>query len=148
MATHYETWTEDEIALLLKLSEQFSEGEISRKIGKSRNSIVGKLRRLRGKPTPKEKIRVYQTKKNVSKPARQSLDLPVIPSSEGKDILELTNKDCVWPLWGDKERPNQRFCGQKIEIVGASYCNSCLRKAYQKSDRPDRKRLGEGERIH
>lgn len=66
--------------------------------------------------------------------------LPMTPSDEGLDMLMVTNKQCIWPLWKSSERPNFRVCGCTV-TKGSVYCDVHSKVAYinfGKSDKDNR----------
>lgn len=138
------SWTPEEDETLRKMwGPKSSAEEIGQLIKKSRNAVIGRARRLK---LVYHKPRMFSTSKEKSVPARRALDLPVVPSDEGKGFLELEGKYCAWPLWEHNERPNQRFCGKKT-ISKSSYCAECHATAYTKAPKPNRRRLAD-ERLH
>lgn len=83
-----------------------------------------------------------QTENFVAAPMQRPVEEVVIPISERVTIMELREAMCRWPL-GDPSTPEFRYCGGRTDI-GATYCGSHARLAYQPAQ--DRRRERERER--
>ncbi|MDG2319548.1 MAG: GcrA family cell cycle regulator [Rhodospirillaceae bacterium] len=114
-------WTDDRIAKLKKLwSEGLTTGEIGKRLGVSKNAVVGKahrlalksrpspIRRAGVKPEPKEETRVYT-------------------------LADLNSQTCRWPH-GDPKEDNFHFCGNPI-LHGKPYCLDHCAAAYVGSNK-------------
>tara|TARA_B110000438_G_scaffold287383_1_gene319620 strand:+ start:446 stop:811 length:366 start_codon:yes stop_codon:yes gene_type:complete len=114
-------WTDDRIAKLKKLwSEGLTTGEIGKRLGVSKNAVVGKahrlelksrpspIRRAGVKPEPKEETRVYT-------------------------LADLNSQTCRWPH-GDPKEDNFHFCGNPI-MHGKPYCLDHCAAAYVGSNK-------------
>lgn len=114
-------WTDDRIAKLKKLwAEGLTTGEIGKRLGVSKNAVVGKahrlglksrpspIRRAGTKPEPKEETRVYT-------------------------LADLTSQTCRWPI-GDPKEENFHFCGKPV-IQGKPYCADHCAAAYVGSNK-------------
>jgi len=114
-------WTDDRIAKLKKLwSDGLTTGEIGKRLGVSKNAVVGKahrlelksrpspIRRAGVKPEPKEETRVYT-------------------------LADLNSQTCRWPH-GDPKEDNFHFCGNPI-LHGKPYCLDHCAAAYVGSNK-------------
>ena len=105
------SWTEERLKTLRALwKDGFSVNEIGRRMGVSKNAVVGKVHRLglpkRPSPLPRKK-------------------------AEPEKLLTLANlgpEQCRWPLGEWKERA-VAFCGEPI-VMGMPYCLTHCRKSY------------------
>lgn len=144
-------WTEDAIATLRQLwSEGLSTAEIGRRMGISKNAVVGKAHRLNlaarpspirrvpgAAPSPRPPRRAVRpamprpspmmagapmaTRPPIERPA------PVVPIRPPPP-LRLGNSACCWPL-GDPGTPGFRFCGAQA-LLGKPYCAEHAALAY------------------
>jgi GcrA cell cycle regulator len=111
-------WTPERTAALIALwNEDLSTSEIGRRLGITKNAVIGKVHRLglqQRRPSPKARIEVL-------------------------DVLRLDRLRpgmCSWPI-GEPNEPNFHFCGEPI-VEGKPYCASHCAKAYVKvRDRAD-----------
>jgi GcrA cell cycle regulator len=129
-----------------------STAEIGRRLGMSKNAIVGKLNRLgwNSKAGVDEKTLMKQAdaakkvaaakkpaaapaKKTVAKPAAKSasknlaMHQRIIQHSLG--MAGLRPDQCRWPI-GDPDSENFHFCGCQV-FVGKPYCYEHCLQAYQ-----------------
>ena len=142
-------WTDKQIAKLTKLwNEGFPTTEIGKKLGISKNAVVGKAHRL-GLPARVSPIRGKAAKEpTIIKPsaespspatkksAKESKPTPKAPASTpkaeikpgktesknkplGLPLLELSSDMCCWPVDGEGEI--QLFCGRRI-FKNKPYC--------------------------
>ncbi|WP_019013720.1 GcrA family cell cycle regulator [Elioraea tepidiphila] len=145
-------WTEDAIATLRQLwSEGLSTAEIGRRMGISKNAVVGKAHRLNlaARPSP---IRRVPGATPSPRPARRAArpamprpspmmagtpmaarppaerPAPVVPMRPAPQPLRLGNSACCWPL-GDPGTPGFRFCGAQA-LLGKPYCAEHASVAY------------------
>ena len=145
-------WTDRMVEELKSLWQTgLTTSEIAKKLGVSKNSIVGKVHRLSlsGRPSPiRKKEETKKTKPIKIKRAEKKADpepienevmeekaLPEKPLKEEKksDIVRLTDLDnhtCRWPL-GDPKDENFHFCGKKTR-TGQTYCDEHSAIAYVK----------------
>jgi GcrA cell cycle regulator len=113
MSTAFE-WNAERVEELTKLwATGLSASEIGRKLGITKNAVVGKVRRLdlamrRQPTTPK-------------------IDRKVIT------LDSLTANMCSWPN-GEPGKPNFRFCGKPAE-AGKPYCTPHCEIAYVPSSK-------------
>ncbi len=126
-------WTTADIALLIDLNKQgLSSTQIAAHFkGRTRNSIIGKLCRLRiasgYKPPLKSKGPARLKKPKVPKVPRivttsiNAFELPAevvdVAREDGKTLLELNPCDCRWPYG----LTDYYFCARP-RMDGSSYC--------------------------
>lgn len=139
-------WPDDAIARLRTLWDAgISATEIGRRMGRSKNSVVGKVHRLHlvGRPSPipfssSTRPRPVRRVTVVSLPPLLALlDDPILlttpprerpapkPVVEVPRVMRESNRQCEW-LFGDK--PFKR-CTNKA-VFGYSYCEECCRRGY------------------
>ena len=149
------SWTDERVELLKKLwADGLSASQIAGELGGiTRNAVIGKVHRLglsgRAKSPSSSAPRVRKPRSHmlrVSRPAMRGntalalayemdadLDLEpvqlVIPVEQRRNLLELNEETCRWPV-GDPATPEFYFCGGK-SITGLPYCASHSRVAYQ-----------------
>jgi GcrA cell cycle regulator len=135
------TWTDAKVKMLAALAgDGWSSSQIAKKLGFTRNAIIGKVHRLGLKlknlvngtvPHPPRKHR----KKVVSESwalQSQPYNEPVVvapPESEQPGpmtLLKLTNGMCKWPI--NDGYPQFYFCGKPCAL--GPYCPEHTRKAY------------------
>jgi GcrA cell cycle regulator len=158
------TWSDDRVEQLKKLWEAgLSASQIAAELGNvTRNAVIGKVHRLglsgRAKspsssvPRPR-KTRPAQHMMRISRPvSRGNTALAhafemeveadpiaydnVVPMSQRKTLLELTEDTCHWPV-GDPGHADFFFCGGK-SLSSLPYCAHHSRIAYQPAN--DRRR--------
>ena len=151
-------WTEEAIARLRALwDENHSTAEIGRRLGTSKNSIIGKAHRL-ALPPRRSPIRGdHGSAPRTPAPRRvRGPTLPAVPSAAGSTQPSApvptsrppqtvpryagpSGRPCCWPL-GDPGRPGFRFC-EKGTAPGKPYCAAHAEAAYVQPraarDRPD-----------
>ena len=119
-------WTEEQIDQLKELwGEGLSTSEIGRKLGVTKNAVVGKAHRLGLPPRPSPIKRSTGTKR----PTRSKV-MAVKSASRGPT--------CMWPI-GHPNEPGFRFCG-KGALTGKPYCQEHYDIAYIPAGRRDRER--------
>jgi GcrA cell cycle regulator len=110
-------WTDEKITRLKKLwSEGLTTGEIGKRLGVSKNAVVGKAHRLglKGRPSPiKRQHKAVEVKKEA----------PRIFT-----LTDLSAQTCRWPI-GDPKHENFRFCGKPV-YAGKPYCSEHCATAY------------------
>jgi len=115
-------WTDDKIKSLKKLwLKGAATAEIAKKLGLSKNSIIGKVHRLnlQNRPSPiKKKTLVKKVKAPVKKTTRIG-------------IIELKLNTCRWPI-GEPTDEDFCFCGAPT-VVGKPYCAEHCAMAYSGS---------------
>jgi len=149
-------WTEEMVENLKKMwMHGLSTSEIAKKLGVSKNAIVGKVHRLNlsCRPSPikkKDEIQkpvIKKAVKHVAKPEKnavqeEKLQIEKIKENSsleqkqkmsGDTLIRLTDLDshtCRWPL-GDPRDENFHFCGKKVR-TGQTYCDEHAAIAYVK----------------
>ncbi len=137
-------WTPDRIELMKKLyAEGLSCSEIARRLGGgcSRNSVIGKVHRL------KLPLRAAVVKVQKTKPARPAPPKPVTqvrkiaalvaeplpPANQNdvarvKSLFDLESHHCRWPVdVAGQKYPG--YCGDQ-KVIGLSYCEGHVRRAF------------------
>ena len=118
-------WTEDKVKNLKKLwLKGATTAEIAKKLGLSKNSIIGKVHRLNleTRPSPiKKNVIVKKVKKTQVK------------KQERIGIMELKINTCRWPI-GDPVDEDFHFCG-KNTVMGKPYCAEHCAMAYAGSSK-------------
>ena len=159
------TWSDDRVEQLKKLWEAgLSASQIAAELGNvTRNAVIGKVHRLglsgRAKspsssvPRPRKTTRPAQHMMRISRPVSrgntalahafemevEADPVPfdnVVPMSQRKTLLELTEETCHWPV-GDPGSSDFFFCGGK-SLASLPYCAHHSRIAYQPAN--DRRR--------
>ncbi|MCP5364914.1 MAG: global cell cycle regulator GcrA-like protein [Hyphomicrobiales bacterium] len=108
-------WTAEKIAALMALwNEELSTSEIGRRLGVTKNAVIGKVHRLglpKRRPSPKQ---VFQQ----------------------ADVIRLDNLGtnmCSWPV-GNPSEEGFHFCGEQT-VSGKPYCSRHCAVAYIKPTR-------------
>ena len=128
-------WTPDRIKILMALwAEGISTLEIGRRLGVTKNSVVGKVHRL-GLPKRQSPISSSPRTPRVTKPTTPIRIRPqTVPISANMVKMEkLTTGMCKWPE-GEPGHEDFRFCGQPA-IENKPYCAIHCARAYVKSTR-------------
>jgi len=111
-------WNDEKIARLKKLwSEGLTTGEIGKRLGVSKNAVVGKAHRLglKGRPSP--------IKRQQGKPAEaKKVETRIFT------LTDLSAQTCRWPI-GDPKHEDFRFCGRSV-AAGKPYCAEHCSVAY------------------
>ena len=150
MAANDTTWTDAVISDLRRLwNEGHSTAEIGRRLGVTKNAVVGKAHRLAlpNRPSPirrgqqaarkprsrPEVVRSVPLPTPTSVPVAPALPpaprpIPAVPSRRG------FAQSCCWPL-GEPGRPGFRFCDAAADW-GKPYCAEHRALAYVKAPRP------------
>lgn len=152
------TWSDDRVEQLKRLWEAgLSASQIAAELGNvTRNAVIGKVHRLglsgRAKSTSSSsvprprKTRPAQQMMRISRPVSRGntalahafemeVDVDtvpfdnVVPMSQRKTLLELTEDTCHWPV-GDPGSSDFFFCGGK-SLASLPYCAHHSRIAYQ-----------------
>lgn len=145
------SWTPELTEMPRQLwSDGHSCSVIGARIGKSRNSVIGRVSRL-GLPSRKTVASFHsrRSKKRLPAPAKPQKPMSpfrklyladpepyvppaeelVIPLHERKTVATLEPGDCRWPI-GDPQQPDFHFCG-KGKVPGLPYCDVHARRAFQ-----------------
>lgn len=150
-------WTDKMVEDLKKLwLDGLSTSEIAKKLGISKNSVVGKVHRLSlsGRPSPikkkeeeieraaaarAKKIKETQAKEALAVEIEEetitvSVEKPATKAAVRADnlirVTDLDSHTCRWPL-GDPRDENFHFCGKKVR-TGQTYCDEHSAIAYVK----------------
>jgi GcrA cell cycle regulator len=156
-------WTEEAIATLRQLwAEGHSTAEIGRRMGISKNAVVGKAHRLNlaARPSPIRRVPgqapAPRAPRLAPRPAmpRPMPMLPVVRAPLGERPqplaprpaqappqprpapLRLGNSTCCWPI-GEPGKPGFRFC-TAANIAGKPYCEEHAALAYVRA-KPDKR---------
>ncbi len=141
----------EKIAPLRKLWAEGKTGtEIAIELGTTRNTVIGKVHRLKlpGRPSPivrnADGPKRIRGKLEIGESwTRQELVLDTIPPLPSLGYLRLVcapvevfsqPRTCQFPLWGN-ERPTHEYCADRA-IVGRPYCSAHCAKAYVKPTHP------------
>lgn len=149
------SWTPERIGELEKLwAEGLSTAEIGRRLGVSKNAVVGKAHRLRlpgrqspidparrqarkaaadkarsAQPKPAARVtRPAPEKVAAAKPAMAAAKAP--PPPRRKRSADQKGPACQWPF-GDPRLPGFHFCGAPSE-PGKPYCDEHCARAYNR----------------
>ena len=154
-------WTEERVELLKKLwADGLSASQIAAELGGiTRNAVIGKVHRLGlsgrakspsssaarpRKPRSSSMIRVPRAHIRgntalaydyVAEPEPELIEIPV---EQRKNLLQLTEATCHWPV-GDPGSTDFFFCGGQSN-EGSPYCNFHSRVAYQPASERRRER--------
>ena len=155
-------WTINSISKLKKLwDKELSTSDIGKKLGFSKNAIVGKAHRLGLKSrsnntikkikrkkiiTPKETTTAVKTESKQASVIKKSntpvlMSAPLKPSNKKHKIVEMMDlkKDmCRWPL-GDPRSSDFSFCGCET-FKNKPYCLTHCTEAYTLSSKPKEKK--------
>ena len=139
-------WTDESVNKLRELWAQgLTANEIAKKLGVTKNAIVGKVHRLclTARPSPiKPKESAVQT---APKLPLSASEVDVVESADEKSktadknensnikLVDLDSHTCRWPL-GDPRDDDFSFCGKKVRS-GQTYCDEHAMMAYVKATR-------------
>ena len=131
------TWTPELIGELTRLwTEGLSTAEIGKRLGVSKNAVVGKAHRLHlsTRPSPIRRMGLRTAMPRIARPRLAPIlgsgaSLPA-PAPEPRKVVELSNQACRWPIGhpGDKDF---HFCTDRA-VVGKPYCEQHANMAYVK----------------
>lgn len=145
-------WTDESVEQLRKMwSEGLTANEIAKKLGVTKNAIVGKVHRLclTARPSPiKSKDNVEedepaQTQTEIvfeetieEEVVAQEVETPTVAAPKackGSNIklVDLDSHTCRWPI-GDPRDDDFCFCGKKVRS-GQTYCDEHSAVAYVKA---------------
>ena len=167
MAGASRDWTPERIQHLRTLwAESHSTQEIGRKMGVSKNAIVGKAHRLnlpaRPSPIKRQDPRPPALPRQGRKPSLPPLKIltlattpvlapkPAVATLPFKAVVEPVRRpvayshrtgSCCWPI-GEPGRPGFRFCGDPVMAPNRPYCEDHCDLAYVKKT-VRRRELGE-----
>jgi len=145
-------WTPDRIKILIAHWEEgLPTSEIGRRLGVTKNAVVGKVHRLglkkRQSPIRQSAPGTVQPKKARAKTKVAEKSETVVqatpkvtrPSGEVIRLEELTGSMCSWPE-GEPGTPDFYFCGEP-SIADKPYCEHHCSRAYVKVSK-EKKRKG------
>lgn len=148
-------WTPERIKILIGLWEEgLPTSEIGRRLGVTKNAVVGKVHRL-GLKKRASPIRqtaapgtVQPKKAKPSSAPRAQAEAPMnakpaartpMPTGDVVKLEELTSTMCCWPE-GEPGTPEFHFCGQP-SVPEKPYCEEHCARAYVKVSK-DKKKKG------
>lgn len=135
------SWSTATIAKLKGLLDKgLSTAEIGKRLGFTKNAIVGKINRLKlnvkpagttakskpKHPKPIKKTVAKETPKKSSAESKQKIERIIQHSAA---LMALRPDQCRWPI-GDPDSDDFHFCGEKC-FVGKPYCFEHCKAAYQ-----------------
>jgi GcrA cell cycle regulator len=149
-----EEWTPDRIKVLIALWEEgLPTSEIGRRMGVTKNAVVGKVHRLglkqRQSPIRQSSTTGIQPKKvkpaAANAPQADALAHAVvnatpIPLGEMVRLEELTSSMCCWPE-GEPGTETFHFCGQP-SVAEKPYCEAHCARAYVKVSKDKKRKKG------
>lgn len=145
-------WTDESVEQLRKMwSEGLTANEIAKKLGVTKNAIVGKVHRLclTARPSPiKSKDNIVEETQMQLQPEAieaetveeeiivQEIEMPKVAAPKackGHNIklVDLDSHTCRWPI-GDPRDDDFCFCGKKVRS-GQTYCDEHSAVAYVKA---------------
>jgi len=134
-------WTPERIKVLIAHWEEgLPTSEIGRRLGVTKNAVVGKVHRLGLK---KRQSPIRQTSASTAQPKKPKkivAPAPVAANRPSGDVVrleELTAAMCCWPE-GEPGTPEFHFCG-KSSIQDKPYCEEHCARAYVKVSKDKRK---------
>lgn len=150
-------WTDEKVEELCKLWDKgLTANEIAKKLGVTKNAIVGKVHRLclKARPSPikpkteeaeeLQKSLPYELEEEQSK-VEETIEQEttevvveeVVKTEKNPDgiikLVELDSHTCRWPV-GDPRDDDFGFCGKKVR-AGQTYCDEHSAMAYVKAVR-------------
>jgi GcrA cell cycle regulator len=155
-------WTEERVALLTKLwADGLSASQIAAELGGiTRNAVIGKVHRLglsgraKSPSSSSPRPRKARSSNHMMRMPRNAIrgnnalaydyaiepepELIEIPVEQRKNLLQLTEATCHWPV-GDPGSTDFFFCGGEAN-EGSPYCNYHSRVAYQPASERRRER--------
>jgi len=140
-------WTDDSVEKLRQLWAQgLTANEIAKKLGVTKNAIVGKVHRLclTARPSPikskePEPAEIQESSSAAGDKVTESQidDNPDKNTSDAKEeltnikLVDLDSHTCRWPI-GDPRDDDFCFCGKKVRS-GQTYCDEHSMQAYVKA---------------
>jgi GcrA cell cycle regulator len=130
-------WNDEKIGKLKKLwQEGLTTGEIGKRLGVSKNAVVGKAHRLglKGRPSP-----IKRPEAGIAPAAAATSAPPAAPAPKKEPVkiftlTDLSHSTCRWPI-GDPKHEDFRFCGKAV-YPGKPYCLDHCAQAYVGSNKP------------
>ncbi len=135
-------WTDESVEKLRQLWAQgLTANEIAKKLGVTKNAIVGKVHRLclTARPSPiKSKDAADELPLQpdlIEKIEEKSVEEVVEPRKNEEltniKLVDLDSHTCRWPI-GDPRDDDFCFCGKKVRS-GQTYCDEHSMQAYVKA---------------
>ncbi len=128
-------WTPDQINQLTMLwNEGLSTAEIGKRLGISKNAVVGKAHRLHldSRPSPIKRIGPRPAMHRSLVHARPAAPAAPAPAPRpAPRVVELSSQTCRWPI-GHPGDPGFHFCTERA-IQGKPYCVEHAAVAYVKA---------------
>lgn len=132
-------WTDERIEELKSLwADGLTTGEIGKRLGVSKNAVVGKAHRLglKGRPSPIKRAGTPATAAAPGTPAKPAKPKPAEakqPPAKIRSVVDLSAHTCRWPI-GDPREPGFHFCGAP-SLPGKPYCAEHSAIAYVGSNK-------------
>jgi len=134
-------WTPERIKVLIALWEEgLPTSEIGRRLGVTKNAVVGKVHRLGLKKRQSPIRQSAATSAQPKKPKKVAAPAPTatkLPSGDVVRLEELTAAMCCWPE-GEPGTPEFHFCG-KSAVPEKPYCEDHCARAYVKVSKDKRR---------
>ena len=150
-------WSDESVEQLRQMwAEGLTANEIAKKLGVTKNAIVGKVHRLclKARPSPIKSKGAEETEENIvavevvetvveEAPVEVIEEEPEIIEepqvqpetkvckTENIKLVDLDSHTCRWPL-GDPRDDDFCFCGKKVK-AGQTYCDEHSAMAYVKA---------------
>ena len=124
-------WTDEQIEELKALwGEGLTTGDIGKRLGVSKNAVVGKAHRLglQGRPSPIKRGQEQAIEVPDPKPPRKR------QSKKPQTTVDLSAHTCRWPI-GDPRDSDFHFCGEP-SVSGKPYCAQHVSVAYVNARSP------------
>ncbi|MBP5215987.1 MAG: global cell cycle regulator GcrA-like protein [Alphaproteobacteria bacterium] len=143
-------WTDESVEQLRQMwAKGLTANEIAKKLGVTKNAIVGKVHRLclKARPSPIKNKTGDSPEKNDEAFDVEINDMPEIAdealevfheekkplSGTNVRLIDLDSHTCRWPI-GDPRDEDFCFCGKKVR-AGQTYCDEHSAMAYVKANR-------------
>jgi hypothetical protein len=136
----------DDDVIISERQNGTSTRDIGRLLGRGKNSIAGRINRLKmaglitetyaspirrpGAPAPQPRAAVPRPAQAARQPM---VALPIIPLTPALSPPPLSG-ECRYPLWRDDERPDHRYCSRPAR-PGSAYCPACRAVCYAREPR-------------
>lgn len=148
-------WTDESVEELRRLWDKgLTANEIAKKLGVTKNAIVGKVHRLclKARPSPiknkneevadsqleleevltEERVETEDSETVKCEEVESAVDNGSVKKDKVK-LIELDSHTCRWPI-GDPRDDDFGFCGKKVR-AGQTYCDEHSTVAYVKAVR-------------
>lgn len=134
-------WTPEDDATLLRLRAQGrTSAEIARELGRTRNAICGRAKRIGAATPAKPPAQPRKARKSRAKPVEQRIAHSAIelrrakrgfgplPDSRPVSLVNVRSYHCRWPIDGE----DFRFCGAVQAEGRTSYCAAHTAMAWRR----------------